>query len=329
MLLPQAFTGAYYRKIGSPASSEFFGIRAEGVLPSFQLDPTRYFVEPAAVTTDREGINHFRTGPLDRPSIYLGGNGSGHELDAGLCFDRVYDENGEPTFTNDPSGCHGGDEAKLFARIGRKLVDGTGKLIRDDVSWEELGGLGFRPNFAFRPFYRTTNHLVDEEGKPIPEWFNPKPGAMDNLYFFPKDPIVMAIRVLGKERVRLDIRTQDSKRAFHVIFRALGFAPFVAHSFKRVNAVDQFRVENGKRVGNEKQPLIHTKTRVTEAVWSRVFLLNSKDEQFKALSGPNFLQAFPAQLERVFEAVFQSQASDAEIALGGETLSINADQFAG
>jgi hypothetical protein len=60
------------------------------VLPEVSFDSNRYFVSPW-------GADHFQTGPLDRPSVYLGGHAAGKEIDTGLTWDRVYDVEGRAT----------------------------------------------------------------------------------------------------------------------------------------------------------------------------------------------------------------------------------------
>lgn len=82
-------TGAYFRKVESQPRVDVHGIRATIRLPRITFDPTREFVSP-------EGEGDYRTGPLDRPSVYVGGNAAGHEVDVGLTWDRVYDSHAAP-----------------------------------------------------------------------------------------------------------------------------------------------------------------------------------------------------------------------------------------
>ena len=82
--------GAWFRKVVSPASAAFDGIEAWGVLPEPAFDPAR---EHRAAP----GEEAFKTGPLDRPDVYLGLHANGAEVDAGLIWDHVYDEGGRDT----------------------------------------------------------------------------------------------------------------------------------------------------------------------------------------------------------------------------------------
>ncbi len=85
-------SGAYFRKVASGQNASNKGVRGVGKLPSLDFDQARFFIEGQP---GQRRYEHFRTGPLDRPSIYIGGN-SGHraEMDVGLVWDRVYTEEG-------------------------------------------------------------------------------------------------------------------------------------------------------------------------------------------------------------------------------------------
>ena len=88
-----AVAGAWFYKSESRPSNQWIGIRAEGKLPRVTLDPTRYYSLEQAAAADEPP---YKAGPLDRPSVYLGGKIGGSEVDAGLSWDRVYDDRGQP-----------------------------------------------------------------------------------------------------------------------------------------------------------------------------------------------------------------------------------------
>lgn len=85
----QHVRGAYFRKVASSPRPDAHGIRVVVRLPRIEFDPAREYVGAA-------GLADYKTGPLDRPSVYLGGTASGHEVDVGLTWDRVYDPGGAP-----------------------------------------------------------------------------------------------------------------------------------------------------------------------------------------------------------------------------------------
>ena len=75
-------SGSYFRKLSSPADVRHQGIAAEVVLPTPRFDPTRQNNNP--VGKDGKAKPSYEIGPLDRPSVYLGGGAGSQELGAGL-----------------------------------------------------------------------------------------------------------------------------------------------------------------------------------------------------------------------------------------------------
>jgi hypothetical protein len=82
--------GAWFRKVVGPRGEKFDGIEGWGVLPTPSFDPAR---EHSAAP----GEEAYKTGPLDRPDVYLGLSAEGAEVDAGLIWDHVYDLQGRDT----------------------------------------------------------------------------------------------------------------------------------------------------------------------------------------------------------------------------------------
>jgi hypothetical protein len=79
-------SGAWFRKVES-VEGVGHGLRAEGVLPDFRADPRRDFVAPG----------DWRSGPLDRASVYIGLGSRAAEVDAGLGWSPVLGADGRRT----------------------------------------------------------------------------------------------------------------------------------------------------------------------------------------------------------------------------------------
>lgn len=303
--------GAYYRKVTSDALTTNAGMRAEGFLPTPSFDSARYFVAP-------EGLDFFRTGPLDRPSIYVGGRGGGREVDAGLVWDRVFDPTGRPTYTDNTSMTDGRDKSHRFYAVnqgGQKVVfDGNDKEIaRGDKALELMKKL--RPNFAFRPFWRTIN---GKENK----WTQPEVGAANNLYFYPGEKMAMSVRTAGKNEVRLDIRSlePDVAQHFEMTMRQEGFGVGKKQSFKRVSSIDQFYVTNeGERKGRENQNVLPTKTQSLGMHWTEVTLLDSRPNKSRPFTGRRFTEVRGRDTNANYRQIFKVSTVDAA---GGEKVDI-------
>ena len=271
--------GAYYRKVEAEPSKLYKGIAGTGYLPQVSFDPKRFYVGP-------NGMDDWMTGPLDRPSVYMGGNANGHEADVGLTWDRVYDSQGRPTYTDNAEGSDMRDPAHRFAVEKRGttkvLVDGNGREVARgadvDKKLKEL-----RPNFAFRPFWRA------------PEWNNPKPGSRENVYFYPGEKFNMSVTVLGKGQVRLDISGADAfnnKVSFSKPIPAPGFGEGGLESFKRVNSIDQFYVDSkGVRHAVERTNVRPTRTVAHSGGWESVSLLRRPPATGRvAMTGDKFTE---------------------------------------
>jgi hypothetical protein len=82
--------GAYFRKIESAPSETAVGLTGKLTLPSVTVDPKRLMPK-------RAGDPSWWEGPLDRPSVYLGVSAPELEVDAGLSWERVMDDQGTLT----------------------------------------------------------------------------------------------------------------------------------------------------------------------------------------------------------------------------------------
>ncbi len=298
--------GAWFRKVSGAASASYVGLEARGRLPLVSLDPQRFHTPASS-----EGA--WLLGPLDRPSVYLGGRADGHELDCGLTWDRVYDAQGRPTFT-DLDGCDGGDPARRFARLPEgALVDGAGRAVAPERARELLPRLA--PNFAFRPFWRTTGSAGNL-------WHQPRVGAADNVYLYPGEPVLLRVEAVGRDRVRLLVRGGAAAQVLDVTFTQEGFGRGRPQAWKRVSSIDQFRqvVVAGQRLrrGNEGRDALPTRARVTGAVWFEVHLLRADGGRAPLMGAPH-LEVRGADSAPRYAEVFRRRAFTTH---GGEELDI-------
>lgn len=302
----QRARGAWFRKVSGAASARHVGLEGRGRLPLVSLDPARFHA-PAA------GEAAWMEGPLDRPSVYLGGRAAGHELDAGLTWDRVYDASGAATHT-DQDGCDGGDPARRFVVTATSIVDGTGRPLADDAAAALRPRL--RPNFAFRPFWRTTGSAGNQ-------WHQPKVGSADNVYLYPGQRFLLRVEAAGVDRVRLLVRCEEAGGpTLDVTFRQEGFGRGAAQAWKRVSSIDQFRevVVDGQRLrrGNEGRDALPTRSRATNAAWFEVHLLGAAGARTPLMGRPH-TEVRGADSAPVYTAVFRRRSFTSA---GGEELDI-------
>jgi len=287
--------GAYFHKIVAPARPDAHGIRVEGQLPEVILDPRRFAVggvvagDPVAATrrvleggsldTAMGRLNDWRTGPLDKPSVYLGGRAGGQEADVGLSMDRVYDPAGRAVFTDLASGSDGRDPAHqfVFDSGARALKNGRGDVVAagDDAVKQFMIDHSMQPSYAFRPYWRAS---PSEPG--TTNWNNPPvtaAGAADwatranhtgtpptNAYFYPGEHFAMNVREAGTGALRLDIRGNGDDSAipaFGVGIRASSFGKGSATEWKRISSIDQ--------KGNEGRPVTPTSSMAIGMVWEK------------------------------------------------------------
>jgi hypothetical protein len=297
--------GAYFYKMEAAPSIGSSGIRAVGTLPELRFDPNRNHVEglPAAVrkqlpksadshvgyysqvykagasdpSATLSALNSHRTGPLDRPSVYLGGHSkpANVEVDTGLSTDRVYDARGNATFTT-AADMTGGRGEKVFAVGGtapNRFVYDThaagaatkptaamgadGKPVQGDAAvLAYLDSNKMVPNFGFRPFWRVADQSKPEGQRNT--WTNP-PKTDSNQYLYPGQRVSMSVTAAGQPTTMtttiaaLDASgkpTVPAQGGAHS-FAARGFDNNATSAFKRINSIDLFHVVNGERLGTE------------------------------------------------------------------------------
>lgn len=113
---------------------------------------------------------------------------------------------------------------------------------------------------AFRPFLRRSGHTASGQAS-----LYANAPAQKEYYWYPGDVVTMSIQVAEKGKLKFVIEGEGKK--YESVFDAAGYAPNTAAVYKRVNAIDQ--------VANEGKPAQATKTRVSGAKWSSVYLLRS------------------------------------------------------
>jgi len=296
--------GAYFRKVNSRATVAHTGIRGEGTLPTVSIDRSRWLPTPADLRgADAQPQAVFTFGPLDTPSVYMGGHAGTQEVDCGLSWSRVFLRDGRGTWTDNlSSGSDGGNAARRFVvEANGKVVDGLGNVRARGLD-------GLVENFAFRPYWR------------VQAWANPSVRSAENRYFYPGTSFRMNVRVISRGTVQMRIDSGVTDTApFITTFAAPGFGAGLPQSFKRVNSVDQFRVVNGKRDGLEGSNVLPTQTRVTDAKWKTVSLLGAGGVQrCKLACGAESVAGL--DIAGPYDSIFSLDDQSAE---GGESIDIH------
>ncbi len=332
--------GAYFYKVSSPSSSRNTGVTGAGVLPVPSFDPARMH-SPAFDA----GEDEYARGPLDIPSVYVGGNGGGFELDAGLSWSRVLDPRLTPLWTDLPGGSDLRSAAHRFAisdgQTTLLATDGNGRVLEiyatdgsavmsvNDLAGKKVdlvaqdgttvsGGVVLQADFAFRPFWRT---IVRQNGTNVNQWANPEPGDPGFQFFYPGERFTMSLETVKRDTMRLRIASLDDTAAVtDETFEQAGFGEGSAASFKRVNSIDQFRVSsNGAKKGNEGNPAIPTATRVQDGRWDDFYLLEGGTRV--PFTGPSFVEKREGEFSSSeFESIFHRSGFNSA---GGEALDID------
>lgn len=276
--------GAQYVKAISKDKSAKGIETHNNTVPSVSFDKSdKRYLFPKAGTYNASSnlINELsanKFGPLDKPSMYLGANYRGQEIDAGLALtpaialrkvdDKVYKVQ---TFTTDASGMsrenqltlnrdtntpgghfilrhvEKGKETDVDFIADRAVVDPKDKSItfygKDSAGKE--GTRKLYGNFAFTPFYRTKGAGgVDKDGNRLDyadnlEKFTKGENA-GNLQLFPGESFDMSVKETNaaKQTVELNI---TSKKAGTLSYSTSGIGnpKNDVTEFKRVDSVDQ------------------------------------------------------------------------------------------
>lgn len=295
--------GAYFRKVTSRASAAHHGVEGEGRLPRVTLDPARWLTTPRELRAPQAPQKVFSFGPLDVPSVYMGGHAGSQEVDAGLAWSRVFLRDGRAAWTDDvTSGSDGGDPARRFTvEADGRVVSGTGQV-------RAAGLAGLVEDWAFRPFWR------------VRAWNNPSVSSADNRYFYPGQSFRMSVRVASRDTLAMRIDGGAGDRApFEVTFSAPGFGRGLKQSWKRVNSIDLSQAVNGRREGREGAPVLATRSKALGARWEKVSLLGEGGRaRCKLACGASAIVG--ADLRHRYDAIFSTTG---QTAAGGETIDID------
>lgn len=133
--------------------------------------------------------------------------------------------------------------------------------------------------FAYRVYWRTKNG----------GWRNPAVGAADNIYLLPGERFALTLRARADGTARLSVRRAGRRAAsagysFAVPGLLAADGSVKPLSFKRVHSIDQFRLADGRRKGNEGRDALPTRAVLHGGRWEGVHLL-AKDGGRRAFSG--------------------------------------------
>ncbi len=199
---------------------------------------------------------------------------------------------GEESYTSGPL-----DRPDVYLGLHAEGAEVDAGLIWDRVYDASGRGTG---EFAYRVYWRTSKG----------SWNNPKPGAADDLYLRPGDRFALTLRALPDGSARLSVRRAGKEGAsagysFPVPGLIAADGSLKALSFKRVHSIDQFRLENGRRKGNEGRPALATRASVSGGRWEGAHLLSVGGGR-AALSGQRATVARGADAASRYGAVFPS-----------------------
>jgi|GEM_PF-2659740 hypothetical protein len=199
--------GAWFYKVESSESQDNKGIAAKVTLPTFEHDKDRIF------ENSKNAFGDHTKGPLDRPSVYLGGSIGGSELDAGLTWDRVYPEGKEEKFSFRPFW--------RFKTKGKKDTEWRNpqrSIIKEELESDSCN-----------------NVLKDSEPNCTPE----------NKYFVGGKSVDMELkevkRSLDGMTSTIMMRIKQGDTCFKACFKQTRGKPEVGNTWKRVNSIDQFK----------------------------------------------------------------------------------------
>jgi hypothetical protein len=233
-------SGAWFYKIGTEKPTNHIGIEAELKLPKFTADKERHYPKP----NSKNFLGAHTEGPLDRASVYLGGQIGGAELDAGLTWDKVYDEHGKDT----------GEFA--FRPFWRSTENGPDK----DTVWHnpKKTKVDISSPVISTPVGVSIPTLIPPKPSACGKEYKPEAGcSVDNVYFSNQDgkspSISMELMIVPekstplesviKMRIREKKSSNSSGKCFEVCFiqKTKKMKPKeLNNTWKRVSSIDQF-----------------------------------------------------------------------------------------
>jgi hypothetical protein len=159
------------------------------------------------------------------------------------------------------------DRPDVYVGLGADGAEVDAGLIWDHVYGADGRDTG---ELAYRVYWRTSKG----------GWKNPAVGAADNLYLRPGDRFALTLRALPDGSARLSVRragrnAASAAYAFPVPGLLSADGALKPLAFKRVHSIDQFRLEDGRRRGNEGRPAIATRTTLDGGRWEGAHLLGA------------------------------------------------------
>jgi hypothetical protein len=245
------FPGAYYRKAVSSMDT-WSGIEGVITIPSFTPDPDR--------------VNPDTGRALDNPSVYMGGRAGDTEIDAGLSWEVIKEEDGtvskagkafRPFWRN--NGWHSGPAKPEFYYY-------PGDQVRIRIESLETNKLTM-----FIELLSRAERTAQTAAKPVSaDSLSTSASGVTSSTSEKKVIATGSLPSPGEKSQGNDFSATapDAVTSLTVTFDAPGFGPDRVQQFKRVNAIDQS--------GNEGKPVQPTKARVTDATWTEVYLLRGR-----------------------------------------------------
>lgn len=238
--------GAYYRKVITPSSTANLGVYSrEGKIPEYAEDTNRFFIQQLDGTSGASlaEMNDYRTGSRDRPSIYMGGRSNNIEVDAGIAWNRVFaivagESTARATWTTDADASSRTDQYVIVQSGGQYTVKNMqGSVLATATSFAPtangtviIGSLTLRPNFAFRPFFRSSDVAANSGYHTIAT-----AGGANDSQFYAGETFLMELKKLQSGEIRLTVSgVQQTVYASAVA----GFGSGAA-TYKRVDSIDQ------------------------------------------------------------------------------------------
>ena len=238
--------GAYYRKVITPASSTNLGIYSRsGLIPEFAEDANRYFIQESdgIAGYSLAEMNDYRTGSKDRPSIYMGGRSNNIEVDAGIAWNRVFavvagESAARATWTTDADASSRTDQYVIVqsgSQYSVKNLQGnivsTGTIFAPTANGTVvIGSLNLRPNFAFRPFFRSSDVSTNSGYHTIAT-----AGGANDSQFYAGETFTMELKKLQTGEIRLTV-TGVQQTVYAATVAGFGSG---SPTYKRVDSIDQ------------------------------------------------------------------------------------------
>lgn len=269
--------GAYYRKVITSSSSTNLGIHSRGgTIPEFAPDNNRFFIQESdgIAGYSLAEMNDPKTGPRDRPSIYLGGRSNNIEVDAGMAWNRVFavvpgSTAARATWTTELDGSSRTDQFVIGQRTASEYVvkDLAGNEVAFGSSFQPtadgsvtIGGKTLRPNFAFRPFFRSSDRTTNSGYHTIAT-----AGGSNDSRYYAADQFNIELKKLSTGEIRLTISGNGEQTVYAAT--VAGFGSGSAPSYKRVDSIDQ--------KGREGQTTERTNSTVVRGGWGVTSVLKT------------------------------------------------------